>query len=297
MIAAAVGRERVVGAFVNFGADVVAPGRILRGNRAALMIGELDGADTPRVRALVEDIADARQTANIHGYLWSKEAYGAILFATAVSDLSIADALAEPRYRPLYVALAREVLAAATAIPEPFDGFDPADLEGSIDRLVEFNRGSAKTHSGIYRDLMVRHRKTEVDSMLAVLDGPLVRHTAALIHAIEDGRRTCERANLELLAAYERLERLGRPLNAVIEVLDAPDRAAAGPLHGEADRRQGQPRRRRLGDHERLHRGGAPAGRRRRRVGRPRPRRRRRRVLQGEPARVRRRRASTRPTG
>ena len=55
------------------------------------------------------------------------------------------------------------MLAAATAVPEPFDGFDPADLEGSIDRLVEFNRGSAKTHSGIYRDLMVRHRKTEVD--------------------------------------------------------------------------------------------------------------------------------------
>jgi len=231
-IAAAVGRERVVGAFVNFGADVVAPGRILRGNRAAFMIGELDGADTPRLRGLVADIADARQTANIHGYLWSKEAYGAILFATAVSDLAIADALAEPRYRPLFLAIAREVLAAATATPEPFDGFDPADLEGSIDRLVEFNRRSAKTHSGIYRDLTVRHRKTEVDAMLAALDGPLVRQTGALIHAIEDGRRVCERANLELLAAYERLERLGRPLNAVIAVMAAPERAASGPLHG-----------------------------------------------------------------
>jgi 2-dehydropantoate 2-reductase len=232
VIAAAVGRERVVGAFVNFGADVIAPGRILRGNRAAFWIGELDGADTPRVRSLVADIADARQTANIHGFLWSKEAYGAILFATAVSDLSIADALAEPRYRPLFLALAREVLAAATAVPEPFDGFDPNDLEGSIDRLVEFNRNSAKTHSGIYRDLAVRHRKTEVDTMLEVLDGPLVRHTGALIHAIEAGRRVCERANLELLAAYERLERLGRPLNAVIAVMEAPDRAASGPLHG-----------------------------------------------------------------
>ena len=89
-----------------------------------------------------------------------------MLFATAVSDLSIADALAEPRYRPLYLALAREVLAAAHGPPEPFDGFDPDDLDGSIDRLVEFNRGSAKTHSGIYRDLAVRHRKTEVDAML-----------------------------------------------------------------------------------------------------------------------------------
>jgi 2-dehydropantoate 2-reductase len=233
VIAAAVGAERVVGAFVNFGADVVGPGRILRGNRAAFWIGELDGADTPRVRMLVGDIADARQTANIHGYLWSKEAYGAILFATAVSDLSIADALAEPRYRPLYLALAREVLAAAPCVPEPFDGFDPADLDGSIDRLVEFNRASAKTHSGIYRDLAVRHRKTEVDSMLGALDGNLTRRTAALIHAIEDGRRVCERANLELLAAYERLERLGRPLNAVIAVIDAPERAPSGPLHGE----------------------------------------------------------------
>src|SRR5437660_7726416 len=74
VIAAAVGRERVVGAFVNFGADVIAPGRILRGNRAAFMIGELDGTDTARVRRLVADIDDARQTANIHGYLWSKEA-------------------------------------------------------------------------------------------------------------------------------------------------------------------------------------------------------------------------------
>ena len=233
-IAAAVGAQRVVGAFVNFGADVVGPGRILRGNRATFRIGELDGAESERVRRLAADIADAELTRNVSGYLWAKEAYGAMLFATAVSDLSIADALADPAYRPLHLALAREVLAQATATPEPFDGFDPNDLEGSIDRLVKFNRGSAKTHSGIYRDLAVRHRKTEVDAMLGSLEGPLVRRTGELIHAIEDGRRVCERANLDLLAAYERLERLGRPLNAVIDVVDAPDRAGSGPLHGLA---------------------------------------------------------------
>ncbi len=37
----------------------------------------------------------------------------------------------------------------------------------------------------------------------------------------------------ELLAAYERLERLGRPLNAVVSVAPAPARAADGPLAGE----------------------------------------------------------------
>ncbi len=231
-IVAAVGASRVVGAFVNFGADVVGPGRILRGNRATFRIGELDGSDSDRVRRLAADIADAEVTTNVSGYLWAKEAYGAMLFATAVSDVSIADALADRAYRPLYLALAREVLEQATATPEPFDGFDPSDLDGSIDRLVEFNRGSAKTHSGIYRDLAVRHRKTEVDAMLGALEGPLLRRTGELIHAIEDGRRVCERANLDLLAAYERLERLGRPLNAVIDVVDAPGRAAAGPFHG-----------------------------------------------------------------
>ena len=49
---------------------------------------------------------------------------------------------------------------------EAFDGFDADDLEGSIERLVAFNRRSAKTHSGIYRDLMVRRRPTE-KAMLA----------------------------------------------------------------------------------------------------------------------------------
>ena len=79
------------------------------------------------------------------GYLWAKEAYGAMLTATAVSDLAIADVLDDPAYAPLLLGLAREVLAQAPVTPMPFDGFDPDDLEGSLGRLVAFNRGSAKT--------------------------------------------------------------------------------------------------------------------------------------------------------
>jgi Asp-tRNA(Asn)/Glu-tRNA(Gln) amidotransferase A subunit family amidase len=155
-----------------------------------------------------------------------------MLFATAVSDLSIADALDDERFRPLMLALAREVLAQAPVRPEAFDGFDPDDLEGSIDRLVAFNRGSAKSRTGIYRDLMVRRRKTEVDDLLDGLAGPLTRYVGELVKAIERGERTCEVANLELLAAYERLERLGRPLHAVVRALPAPARAPSGLLHG-----------------------------------------------------------------
>jgi 2-dehydropantoate 2-reductase len=231
-IAAEVGADRVVTGFVNFGADYLEPGVVLHGNVATFRVGEPGGGISDRVRELAAALPWAEATDNIAGYLWAKEAYGAMLFATAVSDLSIADALAEPRYRPLMLGLAREVLAQAPVRPLPFDGFDPDDLEGSIDRLVTFNRASAKSHSGIYRDLMVRHRKTEVDDLLGDLAGPLTRYVGELILAIERGERTCEVANLELLVAYEALERLGRPLHAVARVVSAPARAADGPLHG-----------------------------------------------------------------
>ena len=226
------GSGRVVEAFVNFGADVIEPGAVLRGNRGTFVIGEIDGTVTDRVRALAADIADARVTSNVLGYLWAKQAYGAMLFATAVSDLPIFEVLQDTAFHPMLTELARQVLAQAPVTPMPFDGFDPADLAGSLGRLAEFNRGSAKTHSGVYRDLAVRHRPTEVEAILGPLDGPLVRRVAELVTAIEQGRRSCSRANLDLLAAYERLERLGRPVNAVVSVIGAPDRAAGGPLAG-----------------------------------------------------------------
>jgi 2-dehydropantoate 2-reductase len=230
-IAAAVGRERTVLALVNFGADYLSPGRIFVGGTGAFLVGEPDGSPSERVDRLARDL-DAQPTANVLGLLWSKEAYGAMLFATAVSDLSIADALAEPRYRRLFVRLAQEVLEVAPVEPQAFDGFDPADLDGSIERLVDFNRRSAKTHSGIYRDLAVRRRKTEAEALLGHVDRPNVRRTLALIRAIEEGRRVCEVTNLELLAAYARLEEQAPPLNAVITVLEPAEHAVDGPLRG-----------------------------------------------------------------
>ncbi|MCW2882661.1 MAG: amiD [Sphaerisporangium sp.] len=226
-----VGADRLVVGFVNFGADYMAPGRILHGNVATFRVGEPEGPVTPRVKELAEVLPWAQATDNIAGYRWAKEAYGAMLFATAVSDLSIADALDDPAYRPLMLGLAREVLAQAPVTPLPFDGFDPDDLEGSIERLVAFNRASAKSHSGVYRDLAIRKRPTEIGDMDS-LTGPLTGYLAGLIRAIERGERVCERVNLDLFAAYERAERLGKPLNAVVGLLQAPKRAAEGPLLG-----------------------------------------------------------------
>jgi 2-dehydropantoate 2-reductase len=199
----AVGRDRVVSAFVNFGADVMAPGRIMQGNVGTFRVGELDGGRiTQRVLDLVEALPYAKPTENVLGFLWGKEAYGAMLWAGAVSDLTIAEHLEDSRYRPVMIAIAREVLAQAPVKVESFDGFDPDDLDGSLDRLAEFNRKSAKQYSGIYRDLVVRKRKTEIDEMLRDINGPIFSKVAGMIHDIEEGRRVNERANLDELAEF-----------------------------------------------------------------------------------------------
>lgn len=228
-IAEIVGVERTVGAFVNFGADYLEPGVIHYGGRGAVVVGEIDGRITPRANMIRDAWLDfddrAVVTANIWGYLWGKEAYGAMLFATALTNESIADALANPTYRDLYIALAREIVAAAGArgvTPEAFDGFDPAAyLPGapagaatrSIDDLVAFNRRSAKTHSGIWRDLAVRKRRTEADAQLGIVvalaqqDGvpvPLTARLIELIHDIENGDRVQSLETLDALLTERR---------------------------------------------------------------------------------------------
>jgi 2-dehydropantoate 2-reductase len=225
-IAEVVGPARTVGAFVNFGADYMKPGVIHYGGRGAVVVGETDGRVTPRTTAIRDAWRDfderAIATTNIWGYLWGKEAYGAMLFATALTNESIADALAMPAYRRLYIELAREILAVAAArrvTPESFDGFDPAAYlphapsgaaARSLDELVAHNRRSAKTHSGIWRDLAVRKRRTEVDAQLGIVatlgkearvPTPLTDRLIELVHDLENGARPQSLATLDALAA------------------------------------------------------------------------------------------------
>ena len=77
------------------------------------------------------------------------------------------------------------------------DAADASALKSLAD-LADFNSRTAKTHTGIYRDLAVRKRKTEVDQQLGVMvdiaaghgiDTPLLRRLIELIHDIEEGRR------------------------------------------------------------------------------------------------------------
>jgi 2-dehydropantoate 2-reductase len=223
-IKAIVGEARTIGCFVNFGADYLEPGVIQYAGRGAVVLGEIDGRLTPRIEDLHRAFLDfddrAIVTTNIWGFLWGKLGYGAQLFATALTNDSIADALADPSYRDVYIDIAREVMRVAEARgvkPEGFNGFDPkafapgadhAVAIRSLDEMVAHNRKSAKTHSGIWRDIAIRKRRTETDAQLgpivalgaeAGVATPLVSRLIALMHDVEDGRRPQSHETLDEL--------------------------------------------------------------------------------------------------
>jgi 2-dehydropantoate 2-reductase len=226
IIASVVGRERTIGAFINFGADWIGPGEIMYGNRAAVVVGELDGRITLRLEVLHRLMQifepDAILTEDIWSYLWGKLGYVTLLFAQGICDLGIADTLERPELLPLWRDLAGEVMDVARAEnvkPRGFNGFDP-DAFGkggseerarkSVAAMVAFNRPNAKTHSGIWRDLAVRKRRTETDMQLVPIVAAGRKHglacpklggLIAMIHEVEDGKRALSDRNLDELLA------------------------------------------------------------------------------------------------
>ena len=212
-IAGIAGRERTIGAFVNFSADYLEAGRITYGARSPLRIGELDGAISPRVEALARTVrdfeTDCEVTDNIFGYLWGKSAYAALLGYTALTNERMEDLMADPRHRPAICQVIREVLLvgqADGARPLGFQGYDPAAflsgdkaaMEASLDANRVFKQRSAKKHSGYWRDLAVRKRPTDITAQMAPVRAiakqrgiamPLVDAMLDRIGAIEQGKR------------------------------------------------------------------------------------------------------------
>lgn len=224
VIADAVGGERTMGAFINFGADVLEPGVVHFGGRGAVVIGELDGRKTERLARIHQALRlfepNAIISDNIWGYLWGKMGYGSLLFASALTPASIVEVLDWRDARPALTALAREVMAVAAArdvTPMGFNGYDPAAfgpqgdpaaIDRSFDAMVAFNRRSAKTHTGIWRDIAVHHRQTECAAQFAPvlkfarqarIAIPHVQRLVSIMHEVESGARPQSLENLARL--------------------------------------------------------------------------------------------------
>jgi 2-dehydropantoate 2-reductase len=227
-IAALIGRQRTVGAHVNFGSDYLGPGLIQFGSEGTFYVGELDGSVTDRVRALHDLLCKFTEvvvTQNIWGYKWAKQCWASLNYATALVDADAGDILADPHNRRVGVALLAESvqLAKLEGVKlESFDGFEPDLMTpttpetweaamDSIDKMAdEYWRPAhrLKKRTGIWRDLVVRKRKTEVDPRVGELvrrgrarglEMPLNAALLTMIHEIEEGKRAMVPENLREL--------------------------------------------------------------------------------------------------
>ena len=220
-----VGRERTIGCFVNFYADYLEPGRIHYAKRGAVVVGELDGRRSARIEALHRLLRDFEPDTllsdNIFGYLWGKAGYGAILKASALTNDTMAEFIGNPKRHRMIAALVQEILAVAQAEgvtplgdfagfePEAFMSRNAGAIAASLDAMEDFNRDSPKPRSGIWRDLAVRKRTTDVAAQLDPvrsaarrhgLRTPIVDRRVALITDIEQGRATISPALADDLA-------------------------------------------------------------------------------------------------
>ena len=198
---------------------------------APSVLGELDGRMSDRVQGLAKllaVVAPTEVTANILGYTWAKHVYGSLLVATAVVDAHVYEVVERsPEVQQMLVALVIENMRAAEAAGirlEPFDEYAPADYRAAalgdaaartraMAIIGEHYRQHTKTKTGIWRDLAVRRRKTEVGALLGAtvtkartlgVAMPLTERLIAMIEDLELGRRVMSWSNVDELVAASR---------------------------------------------------------------------------------------------
>ncbi|MBS7699755.1 MULTISPECIES: ketopantoate reductase family protein [unclassified Chelatococcus] len=214
-IAAIVGKERTIGAYLTFGGYYKEPGHIVYGGAGSFKIGELDGRETSRITTLRQALSAQQPvdvTENIFGYLWSKMALGSVYFGTAIIDAPVLEIYDDRRARAVLSILAGEAVGVADAIgirTENCDGFDPkvfrldrptddAAQTASWDAQRAYWKSHDNTHTGVWRDLKIHRRKTEVEWQVgAVIRAaekagvavPHLKRLKATVESIENGDR------------------------------------------------------------------------------------------------------------
>jgi 2-dehydropantoate 2-reductase len=181
-IAAVAGRQRTLGCVITIGAGLYEAGHAMRTDtqKIGFKIGELDGAQTPRARALAELIsvvAPAKVTPNLFGERWSKLSINCMANALAgLSGLGSAEIRTEVATARIAIQLAVEVISVGRALGyevEPIFGIEPQHFVDAAqgrdrERVMADMAAGAKSLAGgrpsMLQDVM-RGRRTEIDHL------------------------------------------------------------------------------------------------------------------------------------
>jgi 2-dehydropantoate 2-reductase len=121
MLAARVGWEHVVGGIAYITASIAGPGQIEQiGAAARLVVGEMDGRESPRVEAFAEACRhagiDVAVSADVQKELWTKFVYiCALSGVTTLTRSTIGPIMNDPDTRQLFQSCLEEVAAVARA--------------------------------------------------------------------------------------------------------------------------------------------------------------------------------------
>jgi 2-dehydropantoate 2-reductase len=181
-VAAVAGAGRTLGCVITIGAGLYEPGHAIRTDRQAVgfRIGELDGRDTPRARALVAclgAVAPTELTANLAGERWAKMATNCMANAVCgLSGLGSAEIRTVPGPRRLAIHLAAEVVRVGRAAGHALGSVmglpaqryvDAAEGRGLAALEADLAAGAASLAGGrpsLLQDVM-RGRRTEIDDL------------------------------------------------------------------------------------------------------------------------------------
>ena len=179
-VAAVVGRERTLGCVITISAGLYDPGHAIRtdGTAIGFKIGELDGRDTPRARALaalMSDVARAEVTTNLWGERWAKLGINCMANPLAgLSGLTSAQVRTEAGPRRVAIQIGAEVVRVGRAAGHQVEGLlgvsaqqlvDAAEGRGVAEVEASMAAVAARNTSGrpsLLQDVM-KGRRTEVD--------------------------------------------------------------------------------------------------------------------------------------
>ena len=214
------GRERVVGALVGWGATMHAPGVYEMTSHGELVIGELDGRQTPRVegvKATLDAAAPTTISTNIYGVLWSKLAINCTITTLgAVTGQLLGEMLQRGPVRRLGLSIVSEAVDVAQA-----HGIRLEPVGGTLD-IHRLYLSPDRRAGGMGLDVLTRH------AIMFIVGLRFRRLKSSMLQSLERGRRSEIDVMNGYVVAKGREKGVPTPINAaltaMVQEIEAGDR-------------------------------------------------------------------------
>jgi 2-dehydropantoate 2-reductase len=206
-VARMAGPHRVAGAVIGWSATQRSPGRYAVTGGGKFIVG----GSAPRTRDAAEvlrQVFAVRETDNLQGARFSKLAINCAMSTLgAVSGLSLGEWTSRPEFRELALRVVREVVEEGGRRGVRFEAVSglrpdwlvraPSWVAHAAIELSALRRPEQRT--GMIA-LLESGRHAGVEDLNELVDGPLNRKLAAMVHEIERGERRIAPSNLDVLA-------------------------------------------------------------------------------------------------